>query len=184
MSENPLTSSHHHVRRRHYVDRNIQGRLIVALILIEMLLFAAAMWFVYQQMQAAIDQELYRVHQVAARSSPVLLHALYQVMPWIIIVNVLVTIGIDRIWASHINLIVGKLRRLAQQVASLDLRGRVDAPEHAVLRQASQWLEAEQLRCQQIRQWVQTLPDKPDLSDPAQQQRLVAQLQRIQQYLD
>ena len=183
MSDNPVTPAPHHVRRRRFVDRHLQGRLITGLILIEMLLFAAAMWFVYQEMQSAIDQALYRVHQVVARSSPVLLHALYQTVPWIIVVNLLVLVSIDRVWAAHINTIIGKLRQSAQKVAALDLRSQHDNTEHEVLRLAKRWLEAEQSRCQQIRHLVQALPDKPDPTDTAKQQKLIEQLRLLQHYL-
>ena len=183
MSDNSTDSSSYYVRRRHFVDRNVQGRLITGLILIEVVLFAVAMWFVYHEMQAAIDQELYRVHLVTARSSPVLLHALYQTAPWIILVNLLVLGIIDWVWGRHINLIIGKLRRSARKVAALDLRNPLHDTEHEVLRQARRWIESEHSRCQQIRQLVQALPDQLDATKPAARRQLIEQLQHIRQHL-
>jgi hypothetical protein len=183
MSDNSLPSTPYHVRRRHFIDRNIQGRLIAGLVLIEVVLFAAAMWFIYYKMQFAIDQELYRVHQLAPHSSPVLLHALYQTIPWIILVNVLVLVGIDWIWGGYVEIIIGKLRCLAHKVAALDLRSQLHDTEHEVLRQARHWLDAEQTRCQQIRQLVQALPDNPDPNAQAERQQLLEQLQHIRQRL-
>ena len=183
MSDNLPLSPNHHVRRRHFVDRNVQGRLIVALILIEIVLFAVAMWFVYQEMQAAIDQELYRVHQVAVRSSPVLFHVLYQTVPWIILVNLLVLVTLDRLWGRYVSIIIRKLRVLAQNVASLDLRSQQYDTEHEVLRQARQWIASEHLRCQQIRQSVQSLPDQLVTMEPAAHQHLIGQLRHIRQQL-
>lgn len=183
MSDNLPISPSYHTRRRHFVDRNVQGRLIAALILIEMVLFAAAMWFVYQEMQAAIDQELYRVHQIVARNSPILLHALYQTVPWIVLVNLLVLISLDRVWGRYVNIIIRKLRRSAQNVASLDLRSQLAGTEHEVLHQARQWVASEHSRCQQIRQLVQSLPDQVDVTKPAARQQLIEQLRHIQQQL-
>ena len=183
MSDNSLPSTPYHVRRRHFIDRNIQGRLIAGLVLIEVVLFALGMWFIYYKMQVAIDQELYRVHQLAPRSSPILLHALYQTIPWIILVNVLVLVGIDRVWGGYVEIIIGKLRRLAQKVAALDLRSQLHDTEHDVLRQARHWLKVEQARCQQIRQLVQSLPDTPDPHDPVALHKLNEQLQHIRQHL-
>jgi hypothetical protein len=183
MSDNLPISPNYHVRRRHFVDRSVQGSLIAGLILIEVVLFAAAMWFVYQEMQSAIDQQLYRVHQVTTHSSPVLLHALYQTVPWIVLVNLLVLVTIDRVWGRYINIIIGKLRRSAQKVAALDLRSQRYDTEHEVLRQAGLWIESERSRCQQIRRLVQALPDKPNALDAAARQQLREQLQQIRQQL-
>lgn len=183
MSEHTLTSPDYHVRRRHYVDRNVQGRLIAGLILVEVLLFAVAMWFVYMELQTTIDQELYRVHQAVAQSGPVLLYALYKTIPWIILVNLVVLIGIDRVWGRYINLIIEKLRRAAQKVAVLDLRDHLTDTEHDVLRQARQWIESEHTRCVQIRELVQMLPTEVSEMDPGERQRLIEQLQQIRNKL-
>jgi HAMP domain-containing protein len=183
MSDNQPHSPGQHVRRRHFVDRDVQGRLIAGLILIEVLLFAAAMWIVYQEMQTAIDQELYRVHQIAARSAPVLLYALYHTVPWIVIVNLLVLVAIDRVWGRYVNIVISKLRRSAQHVAALDLRGQLYDTEHEVLRQAKHWIDSEHSRYRQLRQLVQALPDSLDAMDYSARPQLIEQLRHIREQM-
>ena len=63
MSPETLQPTSYQARRKKYVDTSIQGRLIGALLILEVLIFALAMWFVYQELQTAIDNNLYRVHQ-------------------------------------------------------------------------------------------------------------------------
>jgi hypothetical protein len=183
MSDKSPAAPVYHARRRHFIDRNVQGRLIAGLILIEVLLFAAAMWFVYLQMQTAIDQELYRVHQLATRSSPLLISALRQTLPWIVLANLLVLFSIDWIWGSYVNMIIHKLRQLARQVAALDLRSQPNAAEHDVLRQAMQWVASEQARCQTIRQLVLALPVQTESMQTASHRQLIEQLRHLHQQL-
>ena len=183
MSEQTLSASQYHKRRRHYVDRNVQGRLIAALILTEVVLFAVAMWFVYQELQSTIDNELYRVHRVVSQSGPILLHALFKTLPWIILVNLVVLIAIDRIWGTYVNRIIEKLRHAAHKVAVLDLRDHFTDTDHDVLRQTRQRIEIEHARCKEIRELVQMLPTKVADLTKDDQQRLIEQLQKIQNKL-
>lgn len=67
-------------------------------------------------------------------SSQILLYALCQTIPWIIFVNLLVLIAINRIWGSYIAIIVSKLHRLAHKVAIMDLRSQLHDTEYEVLR--------------------------------------------------
>ena len=94
MNTETIQSTGYHDRRKKYIDTNIQGRLIAALVLIELLMFTLAMWFVYQELQSAIDTNLYRIHQPHSESRPILLTVLLKAIPWILGVNIVLLVNL------------------------------------------------------------------------------------------
>jgi len=161
MSPETLQPTSYQARRKKYVDTSIQGRLIGALLILEVLIVALAMWFVYQELQTAIDNNLYRVHQPDTENSPVLLAALMQIIPWIVIINLLMLVGIDRLWGNYLLKIIEPLRQTIKRVRHLDLRKDTGSHEnHAVLESAQHWTEQERERCRKIRRLIQSLPEQ------------------------
>lgn len=168
MNTEILQSSGYQPRRKKYIDTSIQGRLIITLLILEVLIFSLAMWFVYQELQTAIDNNLYRVHQPDSESRPVLLTALLDIIPWILIINVLLLVGIDRIWGNYLAKIIEPLRHTAERVSHLDLRKAATAHNnHSVLEYAQQWTSQERERCKVIQKLVQSLPNQANESEQA-----------------
>jgi len=179
-----MSPEDHHVRRKKYIDTNIQGRLIVGLLLLEVVLFAIAMWFVYQELQLAIDNSLYRVHKPQADSTPILFNALLTTVPWIIFVNVLLLIGLNQFWSKYIAGIIEPLRIIINRLNIMDLRSlRKDGAEHPVIEHAQSWMQQEQERCKKIRELTQSLPSGIKNSTPDEQKFLSEILKSIRQKL-
>jgi len=184
MSVNININPDHHVRRKKYIDSNIQGRLIVGLLLLEVILFAIAMWFVYQELQMAIDNSLYRVHKPQVDSTPILFNALFATVPWIIFVNVLLLIGLNQLWSKYLVGIIEPLRIIINRLKSMDLRGYQDVgTEHLVLEHAQHWIYQERERCKKIRELAQSLPTEITTSTPEEQKFLSETLKAIRRNL-
>lgn len=184
MKQQKQTSPAMQQRRRYFIDRFVQGRLLISLILLEFVIFGVAMWFVYTDLQQHIDSSLYRVHQVQTNSLPVLLSSLLQVLPWIILLNVLVLIVVDKIWAGYIRRIVEELEDIFSDLKNLRIRPPAKIKgEHQVITQAKDWLLYEQQRNQDIRHLLDALPDDLNSLDSAGQYQLNEILVKIQQLL-
>jgi len=174
----------HQARRKKYIDSNIQGRLIFGLLLLEIALFSFAMWFVYQELQMAIDNSLYRVHKPDAANSPILMNALLTTIPWIIFVNVLLLVGLDLLWGKYLAIILEPLRKIIDLLKSLDLRSHRDVvTEHVVLEYAQHWMHQERQLCKEIRQLVQQLPEQMANLKPDEQQSISETLSKVNQHL-
>lgn len=184
MSADINMSSSHKPRRKKYIDTNIQGRLIAALLLLEVVLFTVAMWFVYQELQTAIDSSLYRVHKPAVDSAPILFNALVTTVPWVILVNVLMLVGIDQLWGKHLGNIIKPLRKIITDLNTMDLRTHPDiGAEHKVLDHARDWIVQERERCNKIRKLTQSLPDQINLSNSEDKENLSESLKSIKRNL-
>ncbi len=75
MTTRPDRSRPRNQRRRHFVDASLQGSLVLALLAVEVALFVLALLWIHADLQAVIDERLYRVHQIAP-SRPVLMQAI------------------------------------------------------------------------------------------------------------
>ena len=49
-------------RRQYYTDQKIQGYLLAALIVLEILLVTGMLYFLYSEINAVIEQHLFRIH--------------------------------------------------------------------------------------------------------------------------
>lgn len=148
-------------RQVYYVDHILQKWLLIALVLLESVLTAAAMWGLYRELIATVDAQLYRVHFSEDEN------ALY---PFFIegtkilvatgVVNFAAIIIADRIWAHYVHGILNGLDRVMQAAQRLDLLPQHGVRRtHAVLDQALRWQRAESLRLRRIRHSVRHLPD-------------------------
>ena len=171
-----------HRRHRRFIDASIQGRLLVALIGLELVLFAGAMVWLYLDLSAIIEEHLYRVHYADAGGPSPLLATLFTIIPAILLVNLLALWLADTIWRAYIRRIVNQLRRMLERISKLDLRERPEDEnvQHEVIDRARKWLANEREEFQAIKNAVNTLPDTIDFSDKKELDRVKGVLQELQ----
>jgi len=149
-------------RRRHrrFVDGALQGRLIWPLVVFEIAVFAFAMVFVYIELEAVIDSQLYRVHRAIVPEqglSPVL-QAVLVALPWILVPNAILIVFIARQWHGRVKAVVEPLDDLFRAAEQLDLRQRtLRVDTHDVLMRATLWHDAQRARCAALRRTLEQL---------------------------
>lgn len=174
MSQNSASTGGGERRRRHYVDHVLQGRLLLVLVIFELVLFAVAMVVLHHNLAQAIEQQIYRAHQVPTENLPMLLKELLWLLPWVVGANLLVVLLVHRLWCGTIGRIAGNLQRLFRAVSALDLRGAGQQEgSHAVLTCAQDWMSYERQRCRALQQ----LGTQLDAGYPPEQlQQILARL--------
>lgn len=148
-------------RQIYYVDHLLQKWLLIALVLLESVLTAAAIWGLYRELSSIIDDNLYRVHFSDDEN---MLYPFFidgaKILIGTGLVNLIALIVADRIWAYYVRGILHGLDRVMQAAQRLDLLPRKGVRRtHAVLDQALRWQRAEALRLKRIRYSVRHLPD-------------------------
>lgn len=172
--------AYYHRRRRRFVDKMIQGQLLWGLIIIESLLFTAGMIVIYNDLQAALTDNMYRVHQETHSGRPILLKELLMIFPWIITANLLLMISVDRRWKRVVRQIVVQLQDILHRVKRLDLRVyTVRQTGHEVLQHAKAWLDKERDRYAGLRAQMKQIPEHIDSRDPAELHRLRERLKSM-----
>ncbi|MDH5181099.1 MAG: hypothetical protein OEZ39_10705 [Gammaproteobacteria bacterium] len=171
-------------RRRRFIDKQVQGKLLWGLITIELLLFASGMLVVYLDMQGTLEENMYRVHQLTPGGRPLLFRELLITVPWIILININLMIVADRIWKRNVQLIVAQLQAVLEKVRKLDLRSlTIDAEQHEVLKNAESWFAIERGRYHSIQSGANQLPDQVIFSNQGQVNQLRNQLAELQDQL-
>ena len=112
-------------RRVRLVDDDIQKTLLVALVLMETIGVAIAIWMLYRALGEIVDENTYRIHFAEGASilSKLSREGL-RVFGVMLAVNVVALIIADRIWAFHVKRIVRNLDHLMDASRQLDFTGQ------------------------------------------------------------
>ncbi len=154
-------------RRRHYLDRSLQGWLLVGLIALEVTLFSIAMLILYQDLNAVVEARLYSAHVDPGGDMPALLQVTLRLLGGLLLINLFAVFVADRLWSRRVNHITGDLRQVLKRVGALDFSRHCPvAEDHAVLAAACRWQSVEAERCQHIREVISAL-QTTDTSDKA-----------------
>ncbi|MEH6824466.1 MAG: hypothetical protein V7629_11205 [Motiliproteus sp.] len=148
------------LRKRLLIDKRLQGRLLVALVLLETSMLVAAMFYLYQRFSTIVDANLFTIHRSAQVS---LLPEFLQQMGWVVlvmsIVNTLALLAAHALWTGRFNQVLQSFRKQLQRIATLDLRPLEQAEKtaHEVLEGLELWRAQEQVRLQQVRLQVDSI---------------------------
>ena len=159
-----MSNQYKNRRRQFYVDRVLQGRFLVGLISLEVLLIGVGLVVVYQNMNAAVEMQLFQAHAPTKSDSSLLVGELLRVMPWILIANVVAVLIANRIWAGYISSIIGDLRQMLSLAAKLDFRdlsGQIEG-NHEVLLKGLEWMRRERERNQELKALIAQLKGDTD----------------------
>ena len=161
-------------RRVRLVDDDIQKTLLVALVLMETIGVAIAIWMLYRALGEIVDENTYRIHFAEGASIwSQLSREGWRVFSAMLAVNVVALIIADRIWAFYVKRVVRNLDRLMEASRRLDFTGHEASTfNHAVLDQATNWRRAELQRLERLRKRTADLP--PQLPETAAQREALA----------
>ena len=140
-------------RSRLLVDKSQQGRLLLALVVLETTLLIVAVVYLYQRFSALIDANLVTLHRTTQTALlPELLHQLGWVLLVMGVVNTLALFAAHGLWTRHLSAVIRDFRRRLERIGSLDLRPlKPDTNvSHEVLDALEAWREQEQKRLQQV----------------------------------
>jgi hypothetical protein len=168
-------------RHIHYVDHTLQKWLLQALIVMETVLVALAIWALYRALDTIIDEEMYRIHYSGnTEVLPLLIKEGSIVLGWMLLVNLLALFAADRIWAFFVQDILKKLTRLMLAAQDFDFSSQSTVhSNHLVLEQALTWREAEAQRLKKDREIISSLAAALPAS-AEERAKLVDALSRLQ----
>lgn len=157
-------------RRIKLIDSRLQGGLIVPLIILESVIVAVALTYMYFDYSALLEEYMYSIHRLGHEDFFLrLMRELVVVVTIMTFVNVLLLMIANSLWVRHIKSILSCFRHSLGAVKQLDLRSRPPCPaEHEVLTQLEQWRQREASRFTQLNEHL------PQISSGSAAQRLRA----------
>lgn len=173
-------------RKIHYIDADIQNRLLVSFVLLEVLLVGAGMAVLYLNLKEVIDESLFSAH-LAARESlfMLLLREAMQTLAVLFLAN-LSALGLTKwLWLRYLDASI--LRPLSGLVART---GRLDfAPDetleqrHSVLDLALAWRKTERARSNGIHAEISRLDENAGYSSAGELEKTRATLENLKALL-
>lgn len=177
-------------RSRHYVDFVIQLWMLIALIVMEVLLVAAGVTYLYFSFNKILEAGLYRIHHTGHPSSlSQMLIESGMVIITMVVVNLIALIIADRIWVRYVRSILESFLDLGYRTIAFDLRPD-DNPaiarrraHHRVIDLMVAWRDHEFKRATHIRSALDQIPTDADFSHSLTREHILNQLEGIRRLL-
>lgn len=168
-------------RRIIYVDGAVQKWLLIALVAFEIALVSGALWLLYLQLSAVVEDNLYRVHfSDEPHIDPMLIKNVLFGLGALVAINVGVLLIVDWFWSRNINSILQPFAKLLGKVEALDFSEDMAVPKsHKVVDLAHAWRNSERQRLFKLRTEIAKLEGRGGSSDPQEKARARETLEYI-----
>ncbi len=169
-------------RKKLFIDQNIQGYLIMSLVLLEVVIVVTAMSYLYFEFNAIFDANIYQIHKSHSNSIYKLLD---MEMAKVVIVTSLINLTVlfiaNLLWLRHIKKIIAYFRNTMQSIKNLSLNFSRpdDLPSHDLTQQLEKWQQHEKTRAQKIHDLIISLPEDPEMINKAELMISVNNLQSL-----
>ena len=167
-------------RRRRYVDPDLQGGLILGLVLLQAVLVACVLLWLHADLEVLLEARLYRVHQAPGGSmAELLLSRGAPALAIMLVADAALLALAERFWARRLGRIAADLAHLARRTGHLDFQQDPPPPtDHAVITRARAWRRKEAARLAEFRVLARGLGRMPEPARGAHLARMAELLAR------
>ena len=148
-------------RKIKYVDKNIQGYLMMLLIILDVTMVIAAMLYLYFSFNSIFEESIYLIHQSAHK--PFYIKFIFEMVKVVVVmslINVIALFIANRIWINYIKKIINYLNSTMNCVKHLSVKfpPANDVPTHDLSDQIARWQRHEVTRANNIHAIIDNLP--------------------------
>ena len=172
------------MRKKRYVSHKIQGSLLAALIILQVILITLATLYLYFSFNDIMDQQIYSIHQ--SRQGEILELFFMELIKVIIVfsvINLLVLFGVYLIWDRYLKGVLSEFAHELENIKALDFADIKQCTPyvHEVICLVQQWKYTEKKRCTELTELLQQLEQQIDAQDDAE--KLLQTIDAIEQKL-
>lgn len=151
-------------RKKHYINPDIQKRLIINLVIIELVLISLTTLWLYMDISQLIENNMYKIHIKNTLSVEFFAVRFAEAAFVLLIINFLIASLVIWYWRDYINRITSQLNEVADAMQKLDFTFKFDVyVEHEVSRIALNWFNQEKQTLSDIRRFTSMIDmEKPD----------------------
>lgn len=151
-----MNDSPKNLRRRHYVDYQIQRSMIVSLVVLEVALLFWALLALYYGFSQAVSEHLYLIHgQAAQNDDSVFLALVLRVLGGLLLANIVALIVADFVWDQYVRWILRDFHKALRSTMSLNFRERgFREGAHQIIDLLESWRVKEQTVWREIQRLV------------------------------
>ena len=146
-------------RKRRHVDHDLQGRFITGLVLLQLVLLTALLYWLHADLLAFLEDRLYRVHLGPGEPVlPLLLRQCATPLAILVATNILLMLAAELHWGSRLRSLTSELGKLTSRTGALDFAcASPPSTAHSVLDTAWAWNRLESARLAAFRGLVHEL---------------------------
>ena len=148
-------------RSRHYIDRRLQWWLIGLLLVIQVVVLGGGLLLIHHSLAAAVEAQFYRAHPADTSMRELLLHELFEVVPGLLMVEVMALAAVLWGWQRRVDAVIGPLASILRGDASPE----AVAPSHPLLQEATRLMEGVRREETTVRQVVGSAVSALDRGD-------------------
>jgi len=142
-------------RKKLFIDRGLQGRLILLMVALEIILLAIAMFYLNYRFASIIEHDLYAIHRISQAD---MLSVFAEQIAWVVftmvILNAVMLFIAHYLWSRQISSVVQIFRNDLNHIRALQLVELDDAgkPAHELLTLLNLWYSNERRRIAALKQ--------------------------------
>lgn len=169
-------------RRKIFIDSRLQGRLILALVLLEIAILAVAVFYLNSRFSGIIEHDLYAIHR---NSQTDLLSVFAEQIGWVVfemvLLNAMMLFIAHYIWSQQVSSVVQAFRNSLYHIRSMQFFEPEPAGKqaHELLSLLNHWYSKEYVRIKSLKNEIRQI----DISDEYQNSDLQAVRDRIKRCL-
>lgn len=155
-------------RKKILIDSRLQGRLILSMVLIEILILITAMFYLNHRFSVIIEHDLYAIHRSSQHD---MLSAFAELIGWVIfgmgLLNAVMLFIAHYIWSQQLSSVMHIFRNVLHQIRSLQLTPVEQGakPVHELLILLDIWYSKERGRIKAIKQEIALIKTSAQYQD-------------------
>ncbi len=167
-------------RRIKYLDRSIQGWLIILMVISQILFLVIGSYWFYYDFSTLLDKHLYSIHGLnLGIVSQHVNSVVIKILSSYLIINFLALGIVHYIWVNYIKRVLSEFKLLAEESQSLDFSIKEEKSTHRVNKTFKRWRNKQRLLWISINKQIKKLPlEQNQLRDKKQQ--IIKELKSIQ----
>ena len=153
------------MRKKTYISHQIQGSLLLALIVFEVILISLAILYLYFRFNDIMDQQIYTIHRTQQHETLILIFMeLIKVIIILSIINIFALFIVHVFWDHYIKKVLSQFRNELKNIQSLDFRElqKHKSHLHEVVGLVQEWKFLEQQRCLKLSELFNRLEKQID----------------------
>ena len=150
-------------RARHYVDKQLQGLLILLMVAFQVTIISALLYHFYQQATAIYDASIYSIHKASIEETNAAFASLVIRITLIyLVLNLFGLVVADLIWVKMVRRVLSRLDQMIEFSRKLDFRihRKIESEQqqdHPTLESAARWRQHERSKWGRVKHHIAEL---------------------------
>jgi len=174
-------------RKKKYLSHKIQGSLLIAMVILELILISSALVYLYFAFNEILEQQIFSIHRTQQENTfNLMLLELVKTVLVLSMVNIIALLTAHVLWSKYVKFVINAFRNELNLIAKFMLykTNNKDQKLHEVIEKLDKWEELEISRCKKLLVLIRNLKAQVDAPETKDSKKQILQLSKsIEQLL-